>query len=190
MTISLSEPLLEDQVIEDQVILVDQSDRQIGTSAKMAAHYQGLLHRAFSIFVINQDQQILLQKRAVQKYHSGGLWTNTCCSHPRPGETTIAAANRRLQEEMGFSCELTEIFSFTYSTQLDQGLSEHEYDHVFLGSYDQAPILNPAEAEDWRWIAIAELQSDIEINPDQYTFWLKNCIARVADYLGKNHAGN
>jgi isopentenyl-diphosphate Delta-isomerase len=170
---------------EDQVILVDQSDRQIGTLAKMAAHHQGLLHRAFSIFVINQNQEVLLQKRAIQKYHSGGLWTNTCCSHPRPGETTINAANRRLFEEMGFNCELTEIFSFTYIANLDHELIEHEYDYVFLGKFDGEPILNPAEADDWRWISIAELQSDIAINPNCYTFWLKNCIERVANYIGK-----
>jgi len=155
---------------EEQLILVDQSDRPVGTAPKMAAHQQGLLHRAFSIFVINQKQQILLQKRAKQKYHSGGLWTNTCCSHPRPGETTIAAADRRLQEEMGFSCELEEIFSFTYFAKLDHELSEHEFDHVFLGKFEGKPILNPAEAEDWRWCSITDLQSDILIHPNHYSF--------------------
>jgi isopentenyl-diphosphate Delta-isomerase len=168
---------------EEQVILVDESDRPVGTAPKMAAHQQGLLHRAFSIFVVNQKQQILLQKRAKQKYHSGGLWTNTCCSHPRHGETTLAAANRRLREEMGFSCELEEIFSFTYFAKLDRELSEHEFDHVFLGKFEGEPILNPAEAEDWRWCGMADLQADILINPDQYSFWLKNCVDRVATYL-------
>jgi isopentenyl-diphosphate Delta-isomerase len=172
--------------LEEQVILVDESDRPIGTAEKLAAHKNSALHRAFSIFVVNGQGQVLLQKRAKQKYHSGGLWTNTCCSHPRPGEETIAAAKRRLQEEMGFCCELAEIFSFVYRAQLDHELTEYEFDHVLLGKFDGEPILNPDEAEAWKWIEMTDLQLDIAANPDRYTFWLKNCVDRVGDYL-KDH---
>jgi isopentenyl-diphosphate Delta-isomerase len=172
-----------DLMTEELVILVDESDRPIGTSEKLAAHRNPVLHRAFSIFVINQLGQVMLQKRAKQKYHSGGLWTNTCCSHPRPGEETLLAAKRRLQEEMGFCCELEEIFSFVYRAQLDRELTEYEFDHVLLGKFDGEPRLNPDEAEAWKWMEILDLQLDIVSNPDRYTFWLKNCIDRVANYL-------
>lgn len=172
---------------QDLVILVDPYDQEIGAIAKMAAHYEGKLHRAFSIFVVNHQKEILLQKRARQKYHSGGLWTNTCCSHPRPGEPTESAAHRRLQEEMGFDCPLIEIFSFTYYAKLDQGLIEHEYDHVFLGYFDQAPQINLEEAEDWCWRNLAELRSDLQVHPQRYTFWLKQCFERVANYLENPH---
>ncbi|MDX1977533.1 MAG: isopentenyl-diphosphate Delta-isomerase [Pseudanabaenaceae cyanobacterium bins.68] len=172
---------------QDLVILVDQFDQEIGAIAKMAAHNQGKLHRAFSIFVVNAQAEILLQRRAQQKYHSGGLWTNTCCSHPRPGESTESAAHRRLQEEMGFDCALVEIFSFTYYAELDQGLIEHEYDHVFLGYFDQEPQLNPQEAEDWCWRGVVDLRLDLQEHPERYTFWLKQCFERVANYLENHH---
>ncbi|AFY74497.1 isopentenyl-diphosphate delta-isomerase [Synechococcus sp. PCC 7502] len=170
------EPLVE------HLILVDQSDRPIGIGEKMWVHQQGLLHRAFSIFVLNSQGQILLQKRAISKYHSGGLWTNTCCSHPRPDESILTAANRRLQEEMGFTCELTEIFSFIYESPLDYGLIEHEYDHVLLGKFDGEPILNPLEAEAWQWIDMDTLKLALSINPELYTFWLKACFDKFLDY--------
>ncbi len=165
----------------EQVILVDQNDQQLGIAEKLWAHQQGLLHRAFSIFVLNSDGQLLLQKRATTKYHSGGLWTNTCCSHPRPDETTISAAVRRLREEMGFSCQLTEIFCFTYKSKLDCDLIEHEFDHVFLGKFDGEPNLNLTEAEAYRWIDLEELKSDLINHPELYTFWLKACFDKFCD---------
>ena len=168
--------------LEEKVILVDRSDRQIGVAEKLQAHHEGLLHRAFSIFVLNSQGQLLLQKRAKHKYHSGGLWTNTCCSHPRPDEPTELAVHRRLQEEMGFNCELREIFSFIYKAKLDHGLTEHEFDRVFVG-YSE-PILNPEEAEDWKWIDLTSLQDDIQKNPQSYTYWLRDCCDRFIAELG------
>jgi isopentenyl-diphosphate Delta-isomerase len=169
--------------MQEQLILVDQSDRQIGIAEKMWVHQQGKLHRAFSIFVINSQGQLLLQKRAISKYHSGGLWTNTCCSHPRPDESIIAAGDRRLQEEMGFNCQLTEIFSFIYQSPLDHGLIEYEYDHVLLGKFDGEPALNPLEAEAWKWIDIDKLKSDLITHPHLYTFWLKACFDKFLAHL-------
>lgn len=174
--------------MEEQVILVDECDRPVGVAEKMQAHRDGLLHRAFSIFVLNSKGELLLQKRSRSKYHSGGLWTNTCCSHPRPGETTEAAARRRLQEEMGFNCDLREIFSFTYQANLDNGLSEHEFDRVFVGEFNGEPILNPGEAEDWRWIEINNLRDDIQAHPDLYTFWLKVCFEKFVNYSDRQRA--
>jgi len=164
--------------MEEQVILVDENDRAYGVAEKMLAHREAKLHRAFSIFVTNSQGELLLQKRSKSKYHSGGLWTNTCCSHPRPGEETLAAANRRLQEEMGFECQLREIFSFVYQIELDRDLFEHEFDHVLIGQYDGEPVLNPLEAEDWQWMSIQNLSQDIQSNPDLYTFWLRECFDR------------
>ncbi len=167
----------------EQIILVDQNDQQIGTAEKLWVHQQGRLHRAFSIFVINSQGQLLLQKRAIAKYHSGGLWTNTCCSHPRPDESILSAGDRRLQEEMGFACELSEIFSFIYNSPLDHGLIEYEYDHVLLGKFDGEPILNPLEAEDWQWIDLDQLKLALVTHPELYTFWLKACFDKFLDYL-------
>jgi len=171
-------------LLEEKVILVDTSDRQVGTAEKMQAHRDGLLHRAFSIFVLNSQNQLLLQKRAKHKYHSGGLWTNTCCSHPRPNEMTLDAAHRRLQEEMGFDCELQELFSFVYRAKLDHELTEHEFDHVLLGYCDRQPVLNPEEAEDWQWIDLKVMQTDIQENPQFYTYWLRDCCDRFITELG------
>lgn len=168
--------------MEEQVILVDDRDRAVGVAEKMHAHRQGLLHRAFSIFVTNARGELLLQKRASSKYHSGGLWTNTCCSHPRPEETTEAAASRRLKEEMGFSCELREIFSFTYKAELDNELTEHEFDHVLIGEFNGKPLLNLQEAEDYRWLSIEALSTDIVVNSDRYTSWLKICFEKFVQY--------
>lgn len=171
-------------LLEEQVILVDISDRQVGIAEKLQAHREGSLHRAFSIFVLNSQNQLLLQKRAKHKYHSGGLWTNTCCSHPRPNEMTLDAAHRRLQEEMGFDCELQELFSFVYRAQLDHELTEYEFDHVLLGYCDHEPVLNPEEAEDWKWIDLKVLQADIQKNPQSYTYWLRDCCDRFITELG------
>ena len=169
--------------MEEQIILVDQNDNQIGTGEKLKVHQQGKLHRCFSIFVFNSKNELLIQQREKNKYHCGSLWTNTCCSHPRPGETTADAAHRRLQEEMGFDCSLKEIFAFTYKTKFDNGLTEHEFDHVFLGRFDGQPSPNPEEAEDWEWIGLDELKKDIAKNPDKYTSWFKISLDRVINYL-------
>jgi len=159
----------------EKVVLVDHSDRPVGVAEKLQAHREGLLHRAFSVFVLNSQGQLLLQKRAQHKYHSGGLWTNTCCSHPRPDETVLEAAHRRLQEEMGLDCELQELFSFVYHAELDHGLTEYEFDHVLLGYSDRQPILNPEEAEAWQWLDLTALQADMQQNPQSYTYWLRDC---------------
>ena len=139
---------------EEQVILVNEQDEAIGLMPKMEAHEKALLHRAFSVFVLNKDNEIMLQQRAAQKYHSPMLWTNTTCSHQRDGESNIQAGTRRLQEEMGFTTELKELFSFIYKAPFDNGLTEHEFDHVMIGYYNGAPQINPDEAESWKWMAI------------------------------------
>lgn len=161
----------------DEVILVDDKDNQIGTKEKLKAHEDADLHRAFSIFIFNNKGDVMLQRRAITKYHSGGLWTNTCCSHPRPNETTDKAAHRRLREEMGFDCPLTEVFSFIYKVPLDHGLTEHEFDHVFTGIFEDTPIINGDEVEEWKWISPADLIEDMETRPKAYTFWF-NLVAK------------
>lgn len=168
----------------DYLILVDEHDNEIGTAEKLAAHQNGWqLHRAFSVFVFNNAGQIMLQRRAMEKYHCPGLWTNTCCSHPRPGETSLAAATRRLEEEMGFVCPLEEKFAFSYRAEFDNGLTEHEFDHVFVGTYDKEPNLNPSEAMDWKWIDPKELLADIQKNPNIYTPWTKIIMQEYRDKL-------
>ena len=156
---------------EEKVVLVDKNDNQIGLMSKMEAHQKGILHRAFSIFLFNSENQILLQKRSSNKYHSGGLWTNTCCSHPRDEESVIDAGNRRLFEEMGIKIELKEAFHFTYKAELENGLIEHEYDHVLIGEFNGTPILNKDEAEDWKWISMEDIRKDIVENETDYTVW-------------------
>lgn len=142
----------------------------------MAAHEAGKLHEAFSIFVFNSKGEVLLQKRAAHKYHSGGLWTNTCCGHARFGEDLPVAAKRRLNEEMGITCELRELFSFIYKVNLPNGLIEHELDHVFTALYDAEPLINPEEAEDYAWVKIADFLRDIAERPERYTYWLKEIV--------------
>ena len=164
----------------EQVILVDERDQPVGAMEKMEAHRRGVLHRAFSIFVFDREKRLILQQRAAGKYHSAGLWTNTCCSHPRPGESTADAARRRLQEEMGFTCPLEERFSFAYRAELGNGLVEHELDHVFFGQFDGKPEVNPEEAAAYRRISIADLEREVAANPAQFTEWLKICLPRVA----------
>ena len=163
----------------EEVILVNTDNEVLGYMEKMEAHEKGLLHRAFSIFIFNTKGEILLQKRAISKYHSGGLWTNTCCSHPRKNESFLDAANRRLSEEMGMSCVLNEVFSFIYKAELDNNLTEHEYDQVLFGTTDQLPVLNKAEAEDYKYIKPDQLKIDIHDNPSQYTEWLKISFEKV-----------
>lgn len=160
-------------MIEEQVVLVDENDNQIGLMPKMEAHEKGLLHRAFSVFTFNDKGELLLQQRAADKYHSPLLWTNTCCSHQRNGETTLEAGKRRLQEEMGFSSELEEVFSFIYKAPFDNGLTEHELDHVMVGNYNENPIINREEAEAFKWMRLEEVKVDMEKNPTIYTEWFK-----------------
>ncbi len=169
----------------EHVILVDKEDKPLGLMEKMEAHEKGLLHRAFSVFVFNEKNELLLQRRAFSKYHSGGLWTNTCCSHPRENESVEQAAIRRLNEEMGFHCEVKNIFSFVYKAVLDNELTEHELDHVLVGKYELAPVPNPEEVCDWKYINLKELEEDMEINPDNYTIWFQLIFKRVKDYLLK-----
>lgn len=154
-----------------KVILVDENDVMVGTEEKLKAHLDGKLHRAFSIFVINSKNELLLQKRASEKYHSPGLWTNTCCSHPAPEETLNQSVHRRLKEEMGFDCKLSWSFSFIYKAEFENGLTEHEYDHVYIGNYDLEPDPNPLEVEDWKWMNMDQIRNDINENNHLYTFW-------------------
>lgn len=164
---------------EDQVILVDEQDKPIGNMGKLEAHQKGHLHRAFSVFIFNSKNQLLLQRRALTKYHSAGLWTNTCCSHPRPNEDTLTAANRRLNEEMGMQTNLTHKTSFIYKTNFDNGLTEHEFDHVFIGKSDSNPIINPEEVDSFKWISLEELKANIKTNPELYTSWFKIALEKV-----------
>jgi isopentenyl-diphosphate Delta-isomerase len=162
----------------ERVILVDERDRELGAAEKMRAHAEGLLHRAFSIFVFDRGGRLLLQQRARAKYHSGGLWSNTCCGHPRPGETVLEAARRRLSEEMGFGCELRKGFEFLYRAGLDRGLTEHEYDHVLVGGFDGEPRPDPAEVAAWRWAGMDELLDDVRARPESYSYWLRVALER------------
>ena len=170
---------------KENVILVDEKDNQVGLMPKLEAHEKGLLHRAFSIFIFNSDYKLLLQKRASSKYHSGGLWTNTCCSHPRDGEDTMDAASRRLYEEMGIKTSLRKVHEFIYRAELDNNLIENEFDHVFYGIYNDDPVLNTDEADDFKWIDMETLKNDIDNNPDQYTVWFKIAFDYFYNYLKK-----
>jgi len=168
---------------EEEVILVNQENEQIGTMAKMEAHEKALLHRAFSVFITNNKGEIMLQQRAASKYHSPLLWTNTCCSHQRVGESNIDAGKRRLQEEMGFQAELKELFSFIYKAPFDNGLTEHEYDHVMLGSFNSEPNINPNEVEAWKWMSPELVKEDIFDNPNDYTAWFKIIFDKFYEHL-------
>lgn len=158
---------------EEQVILVNEQDEQIGLMPKMEAHEKALLHRAFSVFIFNDRNELMIQRRAHGKYHSPGLWTNTCCSHQREGESNIDAGKRRLQEEMGFTTDLKETVSFIYKAPFDNGLTEHEFDHILVGYYNEEPQLNPEEADDFKWVGLEELKEDMQKNPKDYTEWFK-----------------
>lgn len=168
----------------EEVILVDENDNAIGTAEKLAAHQSGQLHRAFSIFIFNGKGEMLLQQRAMGKYHSGGLWTNACCSHPRPNEEPLAAAHRRLIEELNMKVDLKFLFSFKYKAEFENGLTEHELDHVFVGQSDSVPKLNQSEAMAFKYVERNELLKDIEDNPDRYTFWFKEIIHKVLAHYG------
>lgn len=159
--------------MEEYVILVNEQDEPQGLMEKMEAHRKALLHRAFSVFVFNDKNELLLQQRAQHKYHSPLLWTNTCCSHQRDGENSIEAGLRRLEEEMGFSCNLEEIFSFVYKAPFDNGLTEHELDHVMIGKYNENPIINPDEVESYKWCALDDVKQDMTLHPEKYTAWFK-----------------
>lgn len=160
-------------MIEEQVILVNSKDEQIGLMPKMEAHEKALLHRAFSVFIFNTKNELLLQQRASHKYHSPNLWTNTCCSHQREGESNVEAGKRRLFEEMGFNCEIKEIFNFIYQAPFDNGLTEHELDHVMIGYYNENPLINKEEVADYCWMKIDDIKQDIAQNPKKYTVWFK-----------------
>lgn len=159
--------------MKEKVILVNERDEPLGLMEKMEAHEKGLLHRAFSVFVVDDENNLLLQQRAIIKYHSGGLWTNTCCSHPRQNETTLEAAHRRLIEEMGFDCDLKPLTTFIYKAELDHGLTEHELDHVFIGQWRGRPLINKEEVENFKWMHVDDVEADIAANPDKYTAWFK-----------------
>jgi isopentenyl-diphosphate delta-isomerase len=169
--------------MNSHVILVDENDNALGSMEKMEAHEKAVLHRAFSIFIFNNKGELLLQQRAKEKYHSPLLWTNSCCSHPQPGETTAAAAARRLEEEMGFTTPLSPAFQFTYKAEFNNGLTEHEFDHVFTGVYDGAIEANPAEVEAWRFVSTDLLAQEMQANPAHYTEWFKIAYPRLAEYL-------
>ena len=169
--------------MKEFVVLVDQDDQKLGLMEKQQAHIAGLLHRAFSVFVFNSKGELMIQQRAASKYHSPTLWTNTCCSHPRDNETYEQAAHRRLEEEMGFDCELDYKFNFIYKAHLENDLIEHELDHVFIGTFDDEPKLNPDEVMAYRWVELDDLKKDMEKNPQNYTAWFKIIFEHYVSYI-------
>ena len=168
---------------EEEVILVDTNDRPLGTMPKMEAHEKAVLHRAFSVFILNKKGELLLQQRAWEKYHSPGLWTNSCCSHQRKGESNLEAGNRRLQEEMGMEADLEELFSFIYKAPFDNGLTEHELDHVLLGYSDSDPNINSDEVAAFRWAPLETIAAEMQADPDQFTAWFKIIFDRFYSYI-------
>ncbi len=171
----------------EKIILVDEFDNEIGTMEKMEAHRKGVLHRAFSVLLFNSQGELLLQKRAKNKYHSGGLWTNTCCSHPRPGELTETAAHRRLQEEMGFDTDLEEIFHFIYQAPFDNGLTEHEFDHVFAGEFDGRVEPDPEEVSEYQYLHLYKIAQMVKQNPEAFTPWFLLALPRVEEWWNKRY---
>jgi len=163
----------------EYVVLVDQNDKEIGVMEKQQAHEEGLLHRAISIFIFNDKKELLLQRRAAEKYHSPFLWTNTCCSHPRPEEGLMDAANRRLMEEMNLVCDLTHQFTFTYKAVLEKGLTEYEFDHVYFGQSNEYPQPNPAEVVSWKYLGLKEIEEEIKHHPELYTSWFKLMLTKI-----------
>jgi len=166
----------------EEVILVDENDKEIGRMEKMEAHEKAILHRAFSVFIFNSKQEMLLQQRALTKYHSAGLWTNACCSHPRPGETTINAAKRRLTEELGFDTNIQQVFYFTYKASFDNGLTEHEFDHVFIGTYDHPISPNPDEVKEISFLSMDDILSSLSSEPAKYTAWFQIAFPKVYNW--------
>lgn len=171
--------------MEERVVLVNRNDEPIGLMPKMEAHEKALLHRAFSVFTFNKKGELLLQQRAAHKYHSPLLWTNTCCSHQRDGEQNIEAGKRRLNEEMGFETELQEVFSFIYKAPFDNGLTEHEFDHVMVGFFDGEPNINPEEVASYKWMHLEDVKKDMSKNPDIYTAWFKIIFEESYDKISK-----
>lgn len=169
----------------ESVILVDQRDNALGTMEKAAVHRLGRLHRAISVFVFNADGELLLQQRAKNKYHSGGKWSNTCCSHPKPGELTGDAARRRLKEEMGLDCELEPAFSFIYHAELDNGYSEYEFDHVFIGTTSALPQPDELEVAAFSYRRLDDISLDMASSPEKYTVWFKECFGQVVKYYNQ-----
>jgi isopentenyl-diphosphate delta-isomerase len=174
----------------EQVILVDEKDNPVGVAGKMEAHEKGLLHRAFSVFIFNSKGEMLLQQRAMHKYHSGGLWTNACCSHPNPGEETLAAAKRRLKEEMGFEVPLEKVFDFIYKTGFDNGLTEYEFDHVFAGEYDNPVDFNKKEVMDSCYKDIPGIRHTLQTDPEKYTAWLHLSFRRIEEWWSRRYKDN
>lgn len=172
----------------EQVILVNENDEELGVMEKMQAHEKGLLHRAFSVFIFNTEGQMLLQQRAAKKYHSPGLWTNACCSHPRPGEKTLDAAQRRLQEELGFATELTAVFEFTYKASFDNGLTEHEFDHVYTGTYEGSIKPNMNEVLDYCYKSMEDIQESLQSHPHKYTVWFAIAFPRILNWWRLKYA--
>jgi isopentenyl-diphosphate delta-isomerase len=168
---------------EERVILVNEKDEKIGLMPKQEAHEKGVLHRAFSVFIFNKNNELMLQQRALHKYHSPGLWTNTCCSHQRDGESSLEAGKRRLFEEMGFTTDLKETTSFIYKAPFDNGLTEHELDHILVGNFEEAPNINKEEVASWKWMDLEEVKKDIEINPKIYTAWFKIIFDKFYQHL-------
>lgn len=173
-------------MVEEKVILVDTNDNPIGLMNKLEAHEKAVLHRAFSVFILNDNNELMLQQRAQHKYHSPLLWTNTCCSHQRENETNIQAGTRRLREEMGFETELKEMFHFIYKAPFDNGLTEHELDHVMIGYYNNMPNINKEEVESWKWMKIEDVKNDMITNPDQYTIWFKIIFEEFYHHFDEN----
>ncbi len=169
--------------METLVVLVDEKDNQTGLMEKMEAHQKAMLHRAVSVFIIDSKGEWILQKRAPHKYHSKGLWTNACCTHPLPGESETESASRRLMEEMGIQCKLKKLFSFIYKETLDDGLTEYEYDHVFLGISNDIPAINADEVESWMKISFEKLHQSVNENPDLYTYWFKKIYQKVNSHI-------
>jgi len=167
------------EITDIQVVLVDENNKELGTMEKIEAHKKGLLHRAVSVFIFNSKGEWLLQQRALHKYHSKGLWSNTSCTHPYPDETSKHAAERRLYEEMGLDVSLEEIFSFTYKIELENGMIEHELDHVFVGFSDNIPLINREEVESWKYLLVEDLKKDLIQNPDKYSFWFREIFDKV-----------
>lgn len=173
-------------MVREEVILVNEQDEPIGVMEKLEAHQQPILHRAFSVFIFNSKGEMLLQKRAATKYHSANLWTNACCSHPRPYETVQIAAERRLKEEMGFSTNIKPAFTFTYQANFDNGLSEYEFDHVFVGTYDGELLLNNDEVQDFTYQSLQAIEELIISKPEIFTAWFKIAFPKLKDYLQHN----